>query len=332
MVTKSKKQIKQKVVKKRATRARSQRTKQQKDKSIKQITNVNVTSSGGSGGGGSGGSSIPAPQIPSLMTASMMGQKVGEQSDIKRLTDLLAKQINKQSNVRPIFENEEIPLPQVKIESKPDLNNGSLLENVNTAQIQDEALKTNINEIEQMAQHVNEVDYNEVPQVEAQVEAQIEESKPEDEDIDIAGFVKDKLLTKEQKDTLLQTYKNNKDLISLVQKNTNYYYTELGKDLPLLKDMSDPNNPYYFKIINGNVIEWDTGVGVRNRALVRDIDSTTKYYYLENPDKISKIKSNSKLTITNEPTPYQLQLQQDKEMELNLKKDKRIKKSKDIIV
>ena len=108
-------------------------TKSAKDKSVKQNVNVNVTSSGG---GGSGGSSIPSsqPYQNPMISQFRQSEKVGENVDIKNLTQALKNfgvGLNqKTSNYKvPLFESEEIP-SQIQIIRKEDINNKGLIDRV----------------------------------------------------------------------------------------------------------------------------------------------------------------------------------------------------------
>ena len=127
--------------------------KSTKDKSVK--VNVNVNSSGGTG---SGGTSIPQP-IPQMVYQSQRDK--GEDDIINKFNNLLNKvgskppekmvfdmqtQFNPMTNEmgaqidNPIFSDSS---SNIEIVRKPDLSNQILLENINTPQIDDMALKVN---------------------------------------------------------------------------------------------------------------------------------------------------------------------------------------------
>lgn len=128
--TKTKKQPK-KIMKKQNKRI----GKSMKDKSVKQNVNVNVTSSGG---GGSGGSTMPTYQpIPqqiqqpqSVLSSFKQAEKLGESSDIKKLTDSiknfgidLSSQLQGMRMV-PLFENDDTS-SEISIITKPSENSKS---------------------------------------------------------------------------------------------------------------------------------------------------------------------------------------------------------------
>lgn len=312
-----------------------------KDKSVKQITNVNVTSSGS---GGSGGASLPSPmtyQHP-LMTAS----KVGEDTQIKKLTDLLSKTLSQnQTKPRenlveqtkkqeeqipiiepvknvPLFEDEQMETP-FKIESKPINTNVSLLEQINTPKVQDEAFKVNEPDIEEQAQEANVEVFEEQPQEEKNVE-----SKPEEGD-DFLTLTDLLTLTPEQ----IKEYKkfSSKNYIKLnnITKNTFDYYLNKGKNQPLLVDKRAPEKGGIgkFKIIDNNIIQWDNGVVSdkvdRNRPLIRYVGATVGQHFFNNQDRLKNYSEDKKIKIKSEPDPYQIQLYQDALNKMNKKISKK---------
>lgn len=259
-----------------------------KDKSVKQITNVNVTSSGG---GGSGGASVPSPiqyQHP-LMTASTIGQKVGENQQIKNLTDLLTKTLAekkveiKPESAKPIETSFQIKQESPKVEdnfdyetisskssipsvftSYKDTNNQTLLQNINTPIKQDLAEIVNEPKQQEIAQHVNANEYfvaDEDNMSEISLDTTI------DYQIGKSGFHID--------ENKLQDYKN--ELKDIVQTSINQY-KELGANEPLLFDNKKEK---YFKIINTEdgpeVIYWNSKDSAG--PLKTYVQNTIKEYY-----------------------------------------------------
>lgn len=271
----------------RKTRAKAS-AKTSKDKSVKQITNVNVTSSGG---GGSGGASVPSPiqyQHP-LMTASTIGQKVGENQQIKNLTDLLTKtlaekKVETKPEIKPeikpageanrnsfaeidVFDYETISskssIPSV-FTSYKDTNNQTLLQNINTPIIQDFAEIANEPKQQEDAQHVNADEYfikDEDNMSEISLDTTI------DNPIYKSGF--------DINEEKLQDYKQ--ELKDIIQTSVNEY-KQLGANKPLLFDKKKEK---YFKIIeteNGpEIIYWNSKDSAG--PLKTHIQNTIKQYY-----------------------------------------------------
>ena len=135
-----------------------------KDKSVKQNVNVNVTSSGG---GGSGGSSIPSaqPYYNPMVNTMRQGEREGENIQLKKLTDLLTKSIAPKApapepvktvsvGTGPLFEGEDVNV-NYEIKRKPDLENKTLLERVNTKNVDDIEAIVNNDDVNDEAQLTN---------------------------------------------------------------------------------------------------------------------------------------------------------------------------------
>lgn len=319
-----------------------------KDKSVKQNVNVNVTSSGG---GGSGGSSIPSaqPSYHPLMTASSQGQKLGEDIQIKRLTDLLSKTITQASKpaqnivqkatesteenpfievygnkpsassseirTQPLWEGDEFTT-NYQINRKPSNLNNTLLENINTAKKDDDAKIVNEDPQVEEAENANVEHVIENEQVQ-------EVSKPE-KGIEYEEDVVDPInLMLQSKNVLGDTFNKNK--IDSVIKNTFEYYKEIGNDEPLL---FDELNNWHFKIINGSVVPWSSN---KSRGpLVRYNNDVVETYYTKNPKDINTIENDTYLPYGKKPNAHQQNLLDEHliEEEINKKaeEDKRLAK------
>lgn len=263
-----KKQLK---AKKPRTRRAPVSRKQSKDKSVKQNVNVNVTSSGG---GGSGGSSIPS-SIPPMVYSSMQGQKVGENVELKKLTDLLQKQfLNKPTETLPKKEpipyyEDEKPL-EVKIESKPNNSNLSLLEQINTTKVQDDAATVNNNDVVDESLFVNNPDeYIEEPVF----------KKYEEQDYKFNKTEKNKL-----KKVIENSYNTYKELgLEKIGRNNKY------------KLQIDEYGPYLN--IEGTKIPWNSQQSKGPRK--DDLKKLVRNYYGENKDLINVLTDDSFYVISN---------------------------------
>ena len=313
-----------------------------KDKSVKQNVNVNVTSSGG---GGSGGASIPSaqPSYNPFITSSLQGQKLGEDIQIKKLTDLLNKTITQASkpsqNIvekatekvvetpiepkvepkvetrqQPLFEGDEFNI-DYQIERKPSNLNMSLLQNVNTPKQQDEAEQVNQPEVVEQAEQAN---------VEAVFEEEV--SKPDEGDVAKLEDVNIENYTPEELKQLKKFVKKNDVKLNKIAENTFEYYKIAGQNLPLLED----NVVGKYKIIDNNVVPWDTGSGERNRPLKRHIQVITRDFFFTNQEKFATYSDNKKLKIVDEPKPVQQQQLIDALNKVSKGKKSRSKKADDL--
>lgn len=347
-----KKEKVKKIKQPRKRRATTNKKVGPKDKSVKQNVNVNVTSSGGGGSGGSAIPSAQ-PSYNPFITSSMQGQKQGENIEIKRLTDLLNKSLSQASkppqNIvekatekivsatesrlgafgsgevprmeepkmemreQPLFEGDEFK-ENIRLERKPDLSNLSLLQNINTNKIFDDALKVNVPEIVEDAENIN---------VEEVFEKPNEISEPFDQDnIDLDNYAVEDY-SPEQLKELKKFVKQNSIKLNKLVDNTFEYYKEMGKVSPVLEDEYGK-----FKIIDGTVIYWDS---VRNRPLKRYITQTLRDHYFNKPNAFAKKSDNEFIKIKDDPKPMQIQLLEDYLAKTSKpKKTKKSKKDKDL--
>lgn len=308
-----------KAPRKRRTRAQPNKLKKvgAKDKSVKQNVNINVTSSGG---GGSGGTAIPSaqPSYHPLMTASMQGQKLGEDINIKKLTDLLNKTITQASkpsqNIvekatekvievpeppptetisrqQPLFES-DIFTTDYQINRKPYEEHKTLLERLNTPQAIDEADNINENPQVEEAQNAN---------VEHVFEGE-EMSKPDnpEDDIEFLENIADNNNDFQIDKTLV---KENKIPIDKVILQTEEYYKYSGVGEPLLYD---EDNQYYFKIIDGILVPW-CSIDARG-PLKEYVKKYVKSHYSLNPDDLQDIKNDTIINYGTKPNQRQLNL------------------------
>lgn len=289
-----------------------------KDKSVKQNVNVNVTSSGG---GGSGGTALPSaqPSYHPLMTASMQGQKLGEDINIKKLTDLLNKTItqaskpsqnivekatekvvevpNIQPNIetisrqQPIFEG-DVFTTDYQINRKPSEEHKTLLERLNTPQSFDEKDIINENPQVEEAQNAN---------VEHVFEGE-EMSKPDnpEEDIEFLENIADDNNDFQIDKTLV---KKNKIPIDKVILQTEEYYKYSGAGEPLLYD---EDKQYYFKIIDGILVPWNSN---DTRGPLKEyVKKYVKSHYSLNPEDLQDIKNDTIINYGTKPNQRQLNL------------------------
>ena len=256
-----------------------------KDKSVKQNVNVNVTSSGG---GGSGGSSIPSaqPYYNPMVNTMRQGEREGENIQLKKLTDLLTKSIAPKA-----------PAPEpVKTVS---VGTGPLFEGED---VNDEAQLTN---------NSNLVVEND------EVSKSIDDDVPifEDNPFDPENFYS----------IVPKIVKQYKPLLNQVIAQTNDYYSEIGKDEPLLYDDA---NKRHFKIIDGVLVPWSS---VASRGPKKDETKKTVWsHYSAKPNEIDTIGNDTIINYGRAPNTYQINLLEEykleqeaiQEAQANLKKAK----------
>ena len=294
-----------------------------KDKSVKQNVNVNVTSSGG---GGSGGSSIPSaqPYYNPMVNTMRQGEREGENIQLKKLTDLLTKSIAPKApapepvktvsvGTGPLFEGEDVNV-NYEIKRKPDLENKTLLERVNTKNVDDiEAIVNNddVNDEAQLTNNSNLVVEND------EVSKSIDDDVPifEDNPFDPENFYS----------IVPKIVKQYKPLLNQVIAQTNDYYSEIGKDEPLLYDDA---NKRHFKIIDGVLVPWSS---VASRGPKKDETKKTVWsHYSAKPNEIDTIGNDTIINYGRAPNTYQINLLEEykleqeaiQEAQANLKKAK----------
>lgn len=289
-----------------------------KDKSIKQNVNVNVTSSGGSG---SGGSSIPSsqPYYNPMVNAMRQGEREGENIQLKKLTDLLTKSIAPKAPalapipaISPLFEGEEINV-DYQVKRKPDLENKTLLERVNTKNINDIEAIVNNNDINDEAQLINN---NNLVVENEEVSKSVGDGPEFEENIvDAENFFS----------IVPKIIKDNKNVINQVIGQTFDYYSEIGKDEPLLYD---DLNEYNFKIIDGVVVPWSK---IESRGPLKEYSKKiVQSHYSASPKELNNISNDTIINYGKIPNSYQSDLLNDyyleqeaiKEAKANLKKAK----------
>lgn len=285
-----------------------------KDKSIKQNVNVNVTSSGGSG---SGGSSIPSsqPYYNPMVNAMRQGEREGENIQLKKLTELLSKSIAPKAPApeapkpKPIFEGEEINV-NYDINRKPAEYHKTLLERINTNNVEDVEAVINNDDVNDEAQLTNNsnivLEHNEVSKSDPEFEEDI---------VDPENFftIAPKII------------KQNKPKIDQVINQTQSYYKEVGKLQPLLYDEL---NDYHFKIINGEVIPWSS---IESRGALKEYTKkVVQSHYSANPSELSSVNYDSVINYGKKPNSiqkglldeYNLEQQVIEEAKANIKKVK----------
>lgn len=289
-----------------------------KDKSVKQNVNVNVTSSGG---GGSGGSSIPSaqPYYNPMVNAMKQGEREGENIQLKKLTDLLTKSIAPKApapealkpTIRPLFEGEEVNV-NYEVKRKPDLENKTLLERVNTKNVDDIEAIVNNDDVNDEAQLINNnklvVENDEV-------------SKSVDDDIPI--FEENPYDPENFYSIVPKIVKQYKPLLNQVIAQTNDYYNEIGIDEPLLYDDA---NKRHFKIIDGIVVPWSS---VASRGPKKDETKKTVWsHYSAKPNEIDAIGNDTIINYGRAPNTYQINLLEEYKLEQEAKANLKTAKAK----